>query len=160
MKADGQGPEVWTAPEGAAVVVAAELTAWPETMGPDAGIRYKGYEFNAKREPTFVSTIKTTTGNATMREWFGPTQTKGRLFARRIVVSGHEHTAVWVNAGPDGDVAKVEGGEASTVELGGRKFVKVQPKNENDVTITLVVGKAKSPASPATPAAAPKGAGS
>lgn len=159
MKADGQGPEVWTAPEGPAVIVAAELTAWPEKMGAEAGIRYKGYEFNGKREPTFVSTIKTEKGNATLREWFGPTQTKGRLFARRMVVSAHGGVAVWVNAGPDADVAKVEGGEASTVELSGRKFVKVTPRNENDVTITLVVGKAKAVASP-TPPAAPKGAGS
>jgi len=128
-------------------------------MGAEAGIRYKGYEFNGKREPTFVSTIKTEKGNATLREWFGPTQTKGRLFARRMVVSAHGGVAVWVNAGPDADVAKVEGGEASTVELSGRKFVKVTPRNENDVTITLVVGKAKAVASP-TPPAAPKGAGS
>jgi len=152
MKADGQGPEVWTAPQGPAILVANEMTSWPDALGAAAGTRFKGYELNTKREPSFVQWLKVGDGFVEVREWVGPTQTKGRLFARRFTVSRHAGTPIWVNAGPDADVARVDNGEATKIELDGRRLIKVVPKNMNDVIITLTVGRAQA----ATPAPAPK----
>lgn len=161
MKADGQGPQVWSAPDGPAILIAADVTTWPDATGPDAGTHFKGYEFNAKREPTFVQTLRvsgdaTATREVTIREWFGPTQTKGRLFSRRITVSNHNATPIWLNAGKDADVARVDNAEVAKVDLAGRAILKVTPKNPGDVTITLVVGTAKAaPTTPPKPAPTP-----
>ncbi|MDQ7014497.1 MAG: c-type cytochrome [Planctomycetota bacterium] len=105
----GQGPTVWTAPDGAAIAINDRPTAWAETPIPSFG----GYRFDAAGVPTFLSSL----GDVTIAETMRPYPRAGVLFARTIELTGlSPGRTVWVRGGERSELSTVTGGAAELTD--------------------------------------------
>ncbi|QOI99557.1 MAG: c-type cytochrome [Phycisphaeraceae bacterium] len=133
----GQGPTVWTAPAGPAVVIGPAPEPWPRAGGVGAGYAYKGYELDASGVPTFTYTVTGEGRTVTVRETFVPHGRAGALIDRRFELIGAGGLTVSINAG--GGKAEVVTKERFTSSsVGGTTVVTVSPAGERaDVVLEI-----------------------
>lgn len=123
----GQGPTIWTAPEGAAIALGVDTPNWASATTLD----YKGYRLDPAGAPTFRSQI----GGVTVNETFRPYPRAGVLFSRTIDLTDlSQGQVVWVHPGDKASMAKITGGSAE--KTGDALKVTAQG---DEVTIVLEV---------------------
>lgn len=100
--AGGQGPVIWRAPAGPALVLGIKPGAWPETGGTEAGLAFHGYRIGTDGTPTFRYAL-TPPGGGTgveVEEQFRPTTGEKPAVARTFKVTGLSRgQPLWFNAG-------------------------------------------------------------
>lgn len=105
----GQGPTVWTGPDGPVVAIGQRPADWAEALLPSFG----GYRLDDDGVPTFLSHI----GGVGVTETIRPYPRAGALFSRTITFSNLDaDTTVWVRGGERSGVASVSGGSAEPVD--------------------------------------------
>ncbi len=101
--ADGQGPTIWTAPPGPALVMGAKPNAWPTKGGAEASLAFKGYRLHSDGSPTFLySLVASPVGGqaADVEEQFRATTATMPAVWRTFKVSGlAKGQTVWFNVG-------------------------------------------------------------
>jgi hypothetical protein len=130
----GQGPTVWKAPSGPALVIGlwpgtGGAGEWPTQTGRDVGWSFRGYKLDHEGVPTFMYRAPAGAGAAgtvDVLERIEPTG-RGNEFKRTFEVRGLPAGAnVWVNAGPKaaesapvGNAAAIEGSDQADHQVLG-----------------------------------------
>lgn len=125
----GQGPMIWSAPKGPALVVGARPGSWPTTGGASAGYSFGGYKLDDTGAPIFLYTLADPangSGAVRVQEHFRATGGATPTIVRTFVVEGvPAGAAVWLNAGP-GAASHGEARGCAVTDAGQGVF-KVEP---------------------------------
>ncbi|MBX3404670.1 MAG: cytochrome c [Phycisphaeraceae bacterium] len=128
----GQGPVIWNAPRGPALLVGERPAAWPTRGGREAGHAFNGYRLDESGAPVFLYSIADSAGGEVrVEERFraiggggGAMPTIVRTFAARGLARG---TSLWLHAGagsaphgePSGCTIVAAGGGVWRIEASG-----------------------------------------
>ncbi len=135
--AGGQGPTIWRAPAGPALVLGAKPAQWPAKGGADAGLAFHGYRLGDDGSPTFRYTLASANGGGSVEveEQFRPVAGEKPAILRSFKVTGlTSGQTLWFNVGtatnvqpaeasgcscmPDGDLLRITAEGAGTVQFG------------------------------------------
>lgn len=100
--AGGQGPVIWNAPAGPALVLGAKPDKWPTRGGAEAGLAFHGYRLNADGSPTFRYALAPAGGGTPVEveEQFHPTTGDKPAIARAFKLTGLSRgQSAWFNIG-------------------------------------------------------------
>jgi mono/diheme cytochrome c family protein len=138
--AGGQGPTIWKAPAGPALVLGAKPEKWPSKGGAEAGVAFRGYRVNADGSPTFRYSLRPAGGGTAVEveEQFRPTTGERPAIARSFKVSGMASGQVlWLNVGDATNVQPIDGSGCSAVLEG--KLLRVTAEGDGAVTFGLEI---------------------
>jgi hypothetical protein len=135
--ASGQGPTIWNAPAGPALVLGAKPDSWPTKGGSEAGLQFHGYRLNADGSPTFRYSLAPASSAAgtpvEVEEHFQPTTGDKPAVRRTFKVMGLSSGQVlWLNVGDAKNVQPVEASGCTCVLDG--KLLRVTAEGDGTVS--------------------------
>ena len=94
--AGGKGPSSWKHPGGPTLVVGPKPEAWPQSVGREAGFRFRGYRLDPEGYPTFLYQL----GSLKVSETIRPFRTPAPGLRRHFTFEGGEGEA-WFRLGAE-----------------------------------------------------------
>lgn len=128
---------VWTAPEGPAVVLGADVKDWPKATGRDAGLQFRGYRLGENGVPMFMYDVaRASGGSVKVEEVFEPSSKTNSVLRRTFTFTDLKDDVVWVNGGNAAPEPLVKGAVLQTVDHLPQRWFRLTPTNE---TVTLEI---------------------
>lgn len=140
----GQGPIIWNAPRGPALVVGDRPATWPSRGGANAGQSFHGYRLDESGAPVFMYALADLSNGSDairVQERIRPTAGATPTIVRTFVVEGLPRGAtLWLNAGP-GSVPHGEPRNCTLAPAGDGLFrIEAAGRDAAEFSVEIVTG--------------------